>query len=56
MARRRIRQSELARLLGCNDQWLSVRLRGIVSLNLDEIDRIAGVLGVKASELLVTVR
>lgn len=47
-----IRQSQLARLLGENDTWLSMRLRGLVPINLNELQRIAAALNVEAVDLL----
>jgi transcriptional regulator with XRE-family HTH domain len=52
LARRRIKQSHLARELGVNDQWVSVRLRGVTPLDLLDLERIAAVLGVPVTELL----
>lgn len=47
-----IRQSQLARQLGENDTWLSMRLRGLVPLNLNELERIADALDVEVTDLL----
>jgi len=52
MARRRIRQSELARKIGTNDQWLSVRLRGVQPIDLNDLEVIAAALGVTPADLL----
>jgi DNA-binding Xre family transcriptional regulator len=52
LARRRIKQSHLARELGVNDQWVSVRLRGVTPLDLLDLERIAAVLEVPVTELL----
>src|SRR5689334_16581317 len=52
LTRRQIKQSQLARALGVNDQWLSIRLRGIHPLDLVDLERIARALGVAVTELL----
>lgn len=52
MARRLIKQSQLAKLIGVNDQWLSVRLRGIQEIGLNDLAMIAKALGVQPGELL----
>lgn len=52
MARQMIRQSELARRIGENDQWLSVRVRGVQSVDVDDLYKIADGLGVSALTLL----
>jgi transcriptional regulator with XRE-family HTH domain len=52
LARRRIRQSQLARELGQSEQWVSVRLRGVQPIDLNDLQRIAEVLGVTPTELL----
>src|SRR6266536_466589 len=41
LARRRIRQSQLARKLGVSEQWISVRLLGKQPIDLDDLERIA---------------
>jgi transcriptional regulator with XRE-family HTH domain len=51
MARRFIKQSHMARSLGVTEQWLSVRLRGVQPIDLNDLQRIAGALGVEATEL-----
>lgn len=52
LARRGIRQAELAKLLGRNDQWLSVRVRGLQPIDLNDLAEIAAGLGVPVAELL----
>lgn len=52
MGRQMVRQSQLARLLGENDTWMSMRLRGLVPINLNELERIADALGVDVVDLL----
>lgn len=52
MARARIRQSELARRVGANDQWLSVRLRGVQPIDLNDLHKIAAALGTSASQIV----
>lgn len=52
MGRLDIRQAELARRLGRNEQWLSTRLRGHTPINLDEMQQIADALQVRVGELL----
>ena len=49
---RDIKPSELARQLGENDQWLSVRLKGRVPINLNDMHRIAKVLDVPVGQLM----
>lgn len=52
MTRRRVKQSELARALGKSEQWVSVRLRGVQPIDLNDLQQIADVLGVAAADLL----
>jgi len=52
MARRQIKQAELARRLDVNDQWISVRLRGVQPIDLNDLAAIAKALGVDVSALL----
>jgi transcriptional regulator with XRE-family HTH domain len=52
MARRRIRQSQLAREIGENDQWVSVRLNGRQAIDLNDLQRIAEALDVSPADLL----
>lgn len=52
MARRKMRQSQLARQMGSNEQWLSVRLRGVQEIGLNDLGRIADALGMSASQIV----
>ena len=52
MARRLMRQSQLARRIGVGEQWLSVRLRGKQPIDLNDLELIAGGLEVKPAALL----
>lgn len=52
MGRLSIRQSQLARHLGENEQWLSTRLRGLTPLSMNDAGRIARALGLRAVDLL----
>lgn len=52
MGRRGVRQSQLARVLGENEQWLSTRLRGATPLNLNDLERIAQALAVNVVDFL----
>lgn len=52
MARQEIRQSQLARAMGVNEQWLSVRLTGKQEIGLNDLARIAAALDVEIGELL----
>lgn len=52
LARRQMRQSQLARQLNVTEQWLSVRLRGVQPIDLNDLERIADVLGVTVIDLL----
>lgn len=49
---RDMKPSELARSLGENDQWVHVRLKGKVPLNLNDMHRIAELLSVPVGQLL----
>lgn len=49
---RDMRPSELARSLGENDQWVHVRLKGKVPLNLNDMHRIAMALNVPVGDLM----
>lgn len=51
MTRQGLRQSDLARRLGELDKWVSLRLRGIIPMTLDDLDRIAKALGVDPAGL-----
>ncbi len=52
LARRRTRQSQLARQLGVSEQWISVRLRGVQPIDLNDLARIAEALDVSVVALL----
>ncbi len=52
MARRRWRQSELARQLGVSEVWVSRRLTGKTDISVGELYRIAEALGVTVFDLL----
>jgi transcriptional regulator with XRE-family HTH domain len=54
MARRDVRQSELAREIGKTEMWLSVRLRGRQPIDMNDLALIARGLGVGIHELLPT--
>lgn len=47
-----MRQSELARRIGKNEQWLSVRLRGTQPIDMNDLALIADALGVSVAELV----
>lgn len=49
---RDMKPSELARRIGENDQWMHVRLKGKVPLNLNDMHRIAKALDVQVGQLL----
>jgi transcriptional regulator with XRE-family HTH domain len=52
MGRREISKTELARRLGVSDMWVGRRLRRQLPFDLDDLQRIAAVLGVNVSDLL----
>lgn len=52
MAVEDIRQSELSRRMGKNEQWLSVRLRGRQSIDVNDLLLFAKALGVGVHDLL----
>jgi transcriptional regulator with XRE-family HTH domain len=52
MGRRDINKTELARRLGVSDMWVGRRLRGKLPIDIDDLQRIAVVLGVVAGDLL----
>ena len=52
MARRKITGRELARRLGVSSPWVSYRLTGTQPIDLNDLERIAGVLGVTIIDLL----
>lgn len=49
---RDMKPSELARRIGENDQWMHVRLKGKVPLNLNDMHRIAQALNVPVGQLM----
>lgn len=52
MVRQDVKQSDLARRIGKNEQWLSVRLRGRQPIDLNDLARIARGLEVAVHQLL----
>lgn len=52
MARRDVRQSQLARAIGKTEMWLSVRLRGVQPIDMNDLALIARGLGAGIHELL----
>lgn len=52
MGRLDVRQSELARRLGENDQWVSTRLKGRTPINLNDLHRFAKALGLNVFDLM----
>lgn len=52
LARRRIRQSQLARGLGVSEQWVSVRLMGKQEIGFNEAQRIADFLEVDVMDFM----
>lgn len=52
LARRRISAVQLAKLMGVSQPYLSRRLNGAVALDLDDLEKIADVLGVAIADLL----
>jgi transcriptional regulator with XRE-family HTH domain len=53
VARRRIPQEQLAARLGMSQQAVSDRLRGRVKMSVDDLGRLADLLGLQPAELLV---
>ena len=51
LARRDMSRSELARRLGVSAMWVSDRLRAQTPIGLDDLERIAAVLGVAPADL-----
>src|ERR1700741_4884888 len=47
-----LRQSQLARRIGRTEQWLSVRLRGVQPIDLNDLQEIADGLAVPVARLL----
>ncbi|MGC5664976.1 helix-turn-helix domain-containing protein [Micromonospora sp. WMMD723] len=54
LARRRMSAAELARQTGIRQQALSRRMTGETAFDLDDLERIADVLGVTVADLLPT--
>jgi len=52
MGRREINKTEMARRLAVSDMWIGRRLKGRQDFTLDDLQRIAAVLGVGVSDLL----
>lgn len=52
LARRGVNKSELARQLGVSHTWVTNRLAGHQEIGLNDLDRIAEVLGVNIADLL----
>jgi transcriptional regulator with XRE-family HTH domain len=52
MGRRKLSQAELARQLGVSKMWVSYRLNGTQPIDLNDLDRIARILGVGVADLL----
>lgn len=52
LARKRLRQSQFAALLGTSEVWVSRRLSGKTEISLDDLQLIAHALEVKASQLI----
>lgn len=53
MARQQVTGRELARRLHVSAQWISQRTRGVVPLDTDDMELIAGALGITVVELVV---
>ncbi|WP_366246816.1 helix-turn-helix transcriptional regulator [Cellulomonas sp. 73-145] len=53
LARRQVPQEAVASLLGLSQQAVSDRLRGRVKLTVDDLGRLADLLGLEPAELLV---
>jgi len=52
LARRKMRQTQLARLMGVTDQWLSIRLRGIQPIDLNDLERMCAAMGVNVVDVV----
>lgn len=52
LARHRLSASELARRLGMTQRYISRRLTGETAFDVDDLERIAGILNVEVSDLL----
>ena len=53
MARQRVSQRQLARILHVSHQWVSQRLLGVVAMSTVDIERIASALGISERRLLL---
>lgn len=56
MGRRKVTGARLARELGVSPAWVSYRLNGVQPIDLNDLQRIAAVLGVAPAELLPATR
>lgn len=52
MGRRAIRATQLAQMLGQNNEWVSTRLKGETVISVNDLGRIADALGLKPIDLL----
>jgi transcriptional regulator with XRE-family HTH domain len=52
LARRRMSGRQLAAALGVSQTWMSTRLNGVTPIDLNDLERIAGVINVEVSDLL----
>lgn len=52
LIRRDMKQSEMAAKMGVTEMWLSRRLRGAQAIDINDLGRMAAVLGVEAADLL----
>lgn len=52
MARQKVTGRELARRLHVSAQWVSLRTRGTVAMNTDDMEMVAGALGIPLEALL----
>src|SRR5262245_18815116 len=53
LGRSRIPGAELARRLGVSGAWVSYRLTGTQTIDLDDLERIAAALGIEETDLLL---
>ena len=51
LARRRLSASELARRMGVSQPYISRRLTGDTALDIDDLEQIAGILGMEIADL-----
>lgn len=54
IARQRRTQGDLAQALGWTQQYLSRRLTGATPLSLDDVEKLARILGIPLAELVAT--